>query len=115
MLPVFFRVQTRCVTPTRRLFHTKFSLDDCSREHLLFTDMSSTAIEMDSIKNSSSVQTATSFEHQIEEAEDVATTEATKGGTKDDDYDMRRMGKLQELRVSVETFEYRPAYLQTIA
>jgi hypothetical protein len=97
------------------LFHTTFSLDDCSREHLLSTDMSSTAIEMDSIKNSSSVQTASSFEHQIEEAEDAATAEATKGGTKDDDYDMRRMGKLQELRVSVETFEYRPAYLQTIA
>jgi len=66
--------------------------------------MSSTAIEMDSIKNSSSVQTASSFEHQIEEAEDAATVEATKGGTKDDDYDMRRMGKLQELRVSVELF-----------
>ena len=76
---------------------------DCSREHLL-SDMSSTAIEMDSIKNSSSVQTASSFEHQIEEAEDAATVEATKGGTKDDDHDMRRMGKLQELRVSVELF-----------
>ncbi|KAG9637612.1 amino acid transporter, partial [Aureobasidium melanogenum] len=60
--------------------------------------MSSTAIEMDSIKNSSSVQTASSFEHQIDDAEDAAATEATKGGTKDDDYDMRRMGKLQELR-----------------
>ncbi|KAH0154613.1 amino acid transporter, partial [Aureobasidium melanogenum] len=60
--------------------------------------MSSTAIEMDSIKNSSSVQTASSFEHQIEDVEDAAATEATKGGTKDDDYDMRRMGKLQELR-----------------
>ena len=77
--------------------------------------MSSTAIEMDSIKNSSSVQTASSFEHQIEEAEDAATVEATKGGTKDDDYDMRRMGKLQELRVSVELFEHRPAYSQIAA
>lgn len=64
--------------------------------------MSSTAIEMDSIKNSSSVQTASSFEQQIEDVEDAAATEATKGGTKDDDYDMRRMGKLQELRVSLE-------------
>jgi hypothetical protein len=100
MFPVFFRVQTRCVTPTRRSSHTTFSLND-----LLSADMSSTAIEMDSIKNSSSVQTASSFEHQIEEAEDAATTEATKGGTKDDDYDMRRMGKMQELRVSVELFE----------
>ncbi|KAH0356539.1 amino acid transporter, partial [Aureobasidium melanogenum] len=53
---------------------------------------------MDSIKNSSSVQTASSFEHQIEDVDDAAATEATKGGTKDDDYDMRRMGKLQELR-----------------
>ena len=77
--------------------------------------MSSTAIEMDSIKNSSSVQTASSFEHQIEEAEDAATVEATKGGTKDDDYDMRRMGKLQELRVSVEPFENRLAYSPPIA
>lgn len=105
MFPVFFRVQTRCVNPTRRSSHTTFSLDDSSREHLLSVDMSSTAIEMDSIKNSSSVQTASSFEHQIEEVEDAATTEATKGGTKDDDYDMRRMGKMQELRVSVELSE----------
>lgn len=101
MLPVFFRKQTGCVTPTRRLSSPTFPLANYSREHLLSTDMSSTAIEMDSIKNSSSVQTASSFDHRIEDAEDVATVEATKGGTKDDDYDMRRMGKLQELRVSV--------------
>jgi hypothetical protein len=81
-------------------------LADCSREPLLSTDMSSTAIEMDSIKHSSSVQTASSFEHQIEDAEGAATIEATKGGTKDDDYDMRRMGKLQELRVSVELLKH---------
>lgn len=77
--------------------------------------MSSTAIEMDSIKNSSSVQTASSFEQQIEDVEDAAATAATKGGTKDDDYDMRRMGKLQELRVSVEDLKQQMAYSRSIA
>jgi choline transport protein len=59
----------------------------------------STTMEMDSIKHSSSVQTASSFEHQIEDVDDAATVKATKGGTRDDGHDMRRMGKAQELRV----------------